>query len=83
MSMKTLTFEAPEEAIAALDEIAVNLGVSREAVLGLAVDRYLAQHEDLKAEVEEAERQIDAGNFFTQEQIEARFASMQSHPKAA
>jgi len=73
MSMKPVTFELSEEALATLDEIAENLGENRDCVLREAVAFYLADYARLQTEVDEAERQIDAGEFFTQEQMEARF----------
>jgi hypothetical protein len=49
MSMKTITFEASEESIVTLDEIAVNLGESRDYILREALAVYLEQYEFLKA----------------------------------
>jgi predicted transcriptional regulator len=83
MSAKALTFEAPEESIANLDEIASNRGVDRETVLREALAMYLADYEELKADLEEAERQIDAGDFLTHEEVVARFEERVRRTKAA
>ncbi len=83
MSMKPVTFEASEETIAMLDEIAGNVGESREYVLREAVASYLAGYEQLQAEVDEAEQQIDAGKFFTQDEMEARFEAKLHRTEAA
>jgi predicted transcriptional regulator len=83
MSAKALTFEAAEEAIAALDEIAVNRGVDRETILREALALYLADFEELKADLEEAERQMDAGDFLTHEEVTARLEERARRTKAA
>jgi predicted transcriptional regulator len=83
MSAKAVTFEAPEESIATVDEIAVNRGVDRETVLREALVAYLAGYEELKADLDEAERQIDAGDFLTHEEVAARFEERVRRTKAA
>jgi predicted transcriptional regulator len=83
MSAKALTFEASEESIATVDEIATSRGVDRETVLREALVIYLADYQKLKAELEEAERQIDAGDFLTHEEVVARFEERVRRTKAA
>jgi predicted transcriptional regulator len=83
MSMKTVTFEVSEESLATLDEIAANMEIDRATVLRDALAFYLADYETEKAEVEEAERQVEAGNFKTQDEIEALFEARFQRPKAA
>jgi predicted transcriptional regulator len=83
MSDKALTFEAPEESIATLDEIASNRGVDRETVLREALATYLSDYERLKADLEESLAQIDAGDFLTHEEVVARFEERVRRTKAA
>jgi predicted transcriptional regulator len=83
MSAKAVTFEAPEESIATIDEIATNLGLDRETVLLEALATYLADYEQLKADLEESTAQIDAGDFLTHEEVVARFEERVRRTKAA
>ena len=83
MSAKPVTFEAPEEFIATIDEIAANLGVDRETVVREAVATYLADYEQLKADLEESTAEIDAGDFLTHEEVVARFEDRVRRTKAA
>lgn len=83
MSAKPITFEASDESIATIDEIAANLGVDRATVLREAVAMYLEDYEQLKADLEEAAREIDAGDFLTHEEVVARFEERVRRTKAA
>ena len=83
MNAKPVTFEAPEESIVTIDEIAANLGVDRETVVREAVATYLADYEQLKADLEESTAEIDAGNFLTHEEVVARFEDRVRRTKAA
>jgi predicted transcriptional regulator len=83
MSMTSVTFEAPEAALATIDEIAANMETDRATVLRDALAFYLADYEQEKAEVEEARRQIDAGNYKTQDQMEALLEARFQQPEAA
>jgi len=83
MSAKPITFEASEESIATLDEIAANLSVDRETVLREAVAMYLADYEQLKADLEESSAQIDAGDFLTHDEVVAHFEERVRRTKAA
>ena len=83
MSMKTVTFEAPEESIAMIDEIAVNLEADRASVLREALATYLADYQELKADIQEAERQLDAGESSSHEEVVARHRMRVQAAKAA
>jgi len=83
MSMQSVTFEASEESIATIDEIAANREVDRAEILHDAIALYLADYEQLKADIAEGERDIDAGNFVTHEEVEARFEARLQRTKAA
>jgi predicted transcriptional regulator len=83
MSLKTVTFEAPEEFIATFDAIALSSGETRDYIMSEALASYLSDYDQQKIELEEAERQIDAGNFLTQEQMETRFEAHIARSKAA
>lgn len=78
MSALTITFDAPQESIAILDEIADNLGADRETVLREAVATYLADYELLKAEVAEVDRQFEAGETLSHEEVVAKFNTWKS-----
>ena len=83
MSVKAVTFEASDESITTIDEIAANLGVDRATVLREAVATYLADYEQLKADLEESTAQIDAGDFLTHEEVVDRFEERVRRTKAA
>ena len=83
MSAKPVTFEAPEESIATVDEIAANLGVDRDTVLRQALAMVLAGYEALKADLEESDRQIEVGDFLSHEEVVARFEERVRRTKAA
>jgi predicted transcriptional regulator len=78
MSMKTVTFEASEESIAKIDEIAANLEADRETVLREALTMYLADYEHLKSELAEGIRQADAGETISHEEMLERFEAMKA-----
>ncbi len=80
MSMTTVTLEVPEAALATIDEIAANMETDRVTILRDALAFYFADYEQEKAEVEEARRQIDAGNFKTQDEMEALFKARFKRP---
>jgi predicted transcriptional regulator len=81
MSMKTVTFEAPEESIATIDDIAINLGIDRAEVLREALALYLAGDDDLQADLAEAIRQADAGETISHEEVLAEFESWKTSVK--
>ena len=83
MSLKSVTFEADEQSLTTIDEIAANMGVDRSTVLREAIAMYLADYEDLKAQLEDSLAQIDAGNFLTHEEVMARHHARAQSNQAA
>jgi predicted transcriptional regulator len=81
--MKTLTFEAPEEAIAVVDEIAAGQSASQAEVLRQALDLYLADYASLKADLAEADRQIESGETVSHEEVIAWFKAQHAHEAEA
>jgi predicted transcriptional regulator len=73
MSVETVTFEAPKELIATIDEIAAQREVGRDVILRDALAEYLADYEDLQADLEESERQFAAGETVSHEEVVAWF----------
>jgi predicted transcriptional regulator len=73
MSLKTITFEASEESIATLDEIAAVRSLQHDELLRNALDLYLADYALLKADLQEADRQIDAGETVSHDEVVAWF----------
>ncbi len=73
MSVETVTFEAPKELIATVDEIASSRSLDRAAVLRDALAEYIADYEDLQADLQESERQIAAGETVSHEEVVAWF----------
>jgi predicted transcriptional regulator len=73
MSMTSVTFEAPEAALATIDEIAANMETDRATVLRDALAFYLADYEEEKAMIAEADRQFAAGETISHEEVLARF----------
>lgn len=71
MSVETVIFEAPKELIATVDEIASNRSLDRSAVLRDALAEYVAEYEDLQADLEEGCRQLDAGETVSHEEMVA------------
>jgi predicted transcriptional regulator len=78
MSLKTLTFEASEESIATLDEIAANMETDRATVLRDALEMYLADYELEKTAAAEADRQFEAGETIAHEDVVKWFSAQ--HP---
>jgi len=83
MAMQTVTFELPEKQLKLIDEIASNLETDRGSVLREVIDAYLADAQQLEAEYDEIERQMDRGNYSTHEQMETRFEDKIRTTKAA
>jgi predicted transcriptional regulator len=78
MSLTSVTFDIPEDSLATLDEIAENLGENREHVLREAIAFYLEDYKQECAEFAEAERQIDAGETISHEEMLKRFEAMKA-----
>jgi len=73
MSMKTITFEAPEESIVTIDEIAAYIEADRETVLREALSMYLADYQQELADAAEADRELEAGETIAHEDILAKY----------
>ncbi|HEY5330561.1 MAG TPA: ribbon-helix-helix protein, CopG family [Acidobacteriaceae bacterium] len=73
MSVETVTFEAPKELIATIDEIASNRSVDRAVILRDALAEYLVDYQDLQTDLQESERQIAAGETVPHEEVVAWF----------
>jgi predicted transcriptional regulator len=71
MSVETVTFEAPKELIATIDEIAAQREVGRDVILRDALAEYLADYDDLQADLDEGYRQLDAGETVSHEEMVA------------
>ena len=56
-----------------LDKLAERLDRSRAWIVARAVEQFVEEEAEFLASLDEAERQIDRGEFFTQEQMEAWF----------
>jgi predicted transcriptional regulator len=69
MSVETITFEAPKELIATIDEIAAQREVDRADIMRDALAEYLADYEDLQADLDEGYRQLDAGETVSHEEM--------------
>jgi predicted transcriptional regulator len=80
MGLASISFEAPEEFVTTVDEIASNREVDRAEILREALATYVADYEDLKASIEEGERQIEAGETVSHEEVVAWFHAQ--HPEA-
>ncbi len=57
-----------------LDDMAIKLSRSRDWIVARAVEQYVADELDLVRSLDEADAEIDRGEFFTQEQIESWLA---------
>jgi predicted transcriptional regulator len=79
MSVETITFEAPKELIARIDEIASNRAIDRAEILRDALAGYVADYLDIKADLEESERQFEAGETVSHEEVVAWFNAQ--HPE--
>jgi predicted transcriptional regulator len=69
MSLKTLTFRAPEEKVTALDSIAAMQKRDRSFIINEAVDQYLSLQQYHLALIEEGIRQADAGDLIPHSEI--------------
>jgi len=83
MSHEAITLDIPEESLKVIDEIAANFGSDRQTVLLQAIKSYIEECEQLEVKADEAEQQIEAGNYLTQEQMEARVEAMARRSEAA
>jgi len=83
MSLKTLTFRAPEEKVAALDAIAAMQQRDRSFVINEAVDQYLSLQEYHLALIDEGIRAADAGQFIDHGEVVKMAATWSKKRKRA
>jgi predicted transcriptional regulator len=83
MRSQVITYEATEDEIQKLDEIASNLDLDRAAVLRRAIDQLVADFEGLDSDIDQARRQIDAGHYTLHEDVVKQFHSKYSKTHAA
>lgn len=69
MGVAIISFEASEELIASVDEIASNREVDRAEILREALAQYVADYAELNADIDQARRQIDAGHYTLHEDV--------------
>jgi predicted transcriptional regulator len=69
MSLKTVTFRAPEEKVATLDEVAAIQQRDRSFVINEAVDQYLSLQEYHRGLIVEGLRQSEAGELIDHEDV--------------
>ena len=72
MSMKAITFEAPEDTLRAFDDAVASISLSREEALQSLMESYLAYDEGFHASVMIGLQQADAGQLLDESEIEAR-----------
>ena len=78
-----ITARIATELAAELDRLADKLGRSRGWVIGRAIDRFVTEELSLLDSLDEAEAQIDRGEFFTQDEMKAWFAARHPVDRAA
>ncbi len=74
MSLKTITFRASEEKVAALDSVAAIQQRDRSLVLNEAVDQYIALSDYHRELIEEGIRQDDAGELIDHNEVRSMAA---------
>ena len=70
-----VTGRVADETVAKLDRLAERLDRSRGWIVARAVEQYIAEESELLDSLDEAERQIDRGEYITQEEMVAWAAS--------
>jgi predicted transcriptional regulator len=73
MGTKTVSLALPEEFIATIDEIASGRDVARDEILRDALALYLADYQELQADLKEGMRQIEAGETVPHDEVKAWF----------
>jgi predicted transcriptional regulator len=81
MSLKTLTFRAPEDKVAALDSVASMQQRDRSFIINEAVDQYLSLQQYHLALIEEGIREADAGHTVPHSQVKKMVASLSKKRK--
>lgn len=72
MSMKAITFEAPEDTVQAFDDAVASVSLSREEALQSLMESYLSYDKGFRASVAIGLQQADAGLLLDESAIEAR-----------
>jgi predicted transcriptional regulator len=76
MSLRTLTFRAPEEKVAALDSVAELQQRDRSFVINEAVDQYLSLYDYHCSLIDEGIRQADAGHLIPHDEVKKTMAEL-------
>ena len=79
--MKTITFRAAEDKVAALDSLAEVQQRDRSFILNEAVDQYLSLHDYHRELIEDGIRQVKAGKTVGHEEVKRRVAGWASRGK--
>lgn len=83
MSLKTLTFRAPEEKVSALDSVAALQQRDRSFIINEAVDQYLSLYDDHCSLIDEGIRAADAGDVIPHGEVVKMAASWSKKRKRA
>jgi predicted transcriptional regulator len=75
MSKENVTFRLDRQKRAALDTIAAGMDRDRSYVLNEAINLYLEMHQWQIQEIQKGIEEADAGDFATDEAVQAVFAS--------
>ena len=76
MSKENITFRLDSEKRAALDSIAVGLDRDRSYLINEAITLYLEMHQWQIEEIQSGIAEADAGDFATEEEVNAVFARL-------
>jgi predicted transcriptional regulator len=76
MSLKTLTFRAPEEKVETLDSVARLQQRDRSFILNEAVDQYLALYDYHTSLIDEGIRQADAGELIPHSEVKKKLLAL-------
>jgi predicted transcriptional regulator len=71
-----VTSRVAEETAEQLDRLAERMDRSRGWIIARAIEQYVAEEIELLDSLDEAERQIERGEYYTQEEMEAWIASL-------
>jgi len=82
MSSQVITYEASEDEVQILDQVAHDLNVDRATVLRQAIAQLHTNSEELNTDIDEARRQIDAGHYTLHEDVVREFRSRNSKTRA-
>ena len=78
-----ITTRIPTDLASELDRLADKLGRSRGWIVARAIERFVTEELSLLDSLDEAEAQIDRGEFFTQDEMKAWFAARHPVDRAA